>query len=64
MEAAIVARRSQAPAQIVVAVPVGARETCDRIGRMADRVVSSRRRNRSMRSASGTNSSARRAMKK
>ena len=39
MEAAIVALRQQAPARIVVAVPVGARETCDRIRRIADRVV-------------------------
>jgi erythromycin esterase-like protein/predicted phosphoribosyltransferase len=39
MEAAVVALRSQAPATIVVAVPVGARETCERLARMADRVV-------------------------
>jgi erythromycin esterase-like protein/adenine/guanine phosphoribosyltransferase-like PRPP-binding protein len=39
MEAAIVALRQQAPGVIVVAVPVGARETCDRIRRIADRVV-------------------------
>ena len=39
MEAAIVALRQQAPGLIVVAVPVGARETCDRIRRIADRVV-------------------------
>ena len=39
MEAAIAALRDQAPARIIVAVPVGARETCERIGRMADRVV-------------------------
>jgi putative phosphoribosyl transferase len=39
MEAAIVALRDQAPARIIVAVPVGARDTCERIGRMADRVV-------------------------
>ncbi|MBE3064544.1 MAG: phosphoribosyltransferase [Spirochaetes bacterium] len=39
MEAAIVALRSQAPASIIVAVPVGARETCERLGRLADRVV-------------------------
>ena len=39
MEAAIAALRKQAPARVVVAVPVGARETCDRIGRMADRIV-------------------------
>jgi erythromycin esterase-like protein/adenine/guanine phosphoribosyltransferase-like PRPP-binding protein len=39
MEAAIVALRQHAPGRIVVAVPVGARDTCDRIRRIADRVV-------------------------
>ena len=39
MEAAILALRQQAPAKIVVAVPVGARDTCDRIRRIADAVV-------------------------
>jgi putative phosphoribosyl transferase len=39
MEAAVVALRIQAPAKIVVAVPVGARETCERLSGMADRVV-------------------------
>ncbi|HEX2339504.1 MAG TPA: erythromycin esterase family protein [Vicinamibacterales bacterium] len=39
MEAAILALRQQAPARIVVAAPVGARETCERLGRLADRVV-------------------------
>jgi putative phosphoribosyl transferase len=39
MEAAITALRQQAPAHIVVAVPVGARDTCDRLRQMADRVV-------------------------
>ena len=39
MEAAIVALRAQAPAKIVVAAPVGARDTCERLGRLADRVV-------------------------
>lgn len=39
MEAAVLALRDQAPANIIVAVPVGARETCARLGRMADRVV-------------------------
>ena len=33
MQAAILALRQQAPARIVVAVPVGARETCERIWR-------------------------------
>jgi erythromycin esterase-like protein/predicted phosphoribosyltransferase len=39
MQAAIVALRQQAPARIVVAVPVGARETCDQLSRIADEVV-------------------------
>ena len=39
MEAAIVALRRHAPGLIVVAVPVAARATCDRIRRIADRVV-------------------------
>jgi erythromycin esterase-like protein/predicted phosphoribosyltransferase len=39
MEAAILALKQQHPARIVVAVPVGARETCDRLRRMADEVV-------------------------
>ena len=39
MQAAIVALRQQKPAQIVVAVPVGAPDTCRRLSRMADRVV-------------------------
>jgi erythromycin esterase-like protein/predicted phosphoribosyltransferase len=39
MQAAILALRQQAPARIVVAVPVGAPETCERIARMADEVV-------------------------
>jgi erythromycin esterase-like protein/predicted phosphoribosyltransferase len=39
MQAAILALRQQAPARIVVAAPVGARETCERLGRVADRVV-------------------------
>jgi len=39
MEAAIVALRQSAPAEIVVAVPVGAEETCERLRRMADRVL-------------------------
>jgi predicted phosphoribosyltransferase len=34
-----VALRSEAPASIIVAVPVGARDTCERLGRLADRVV-------------------------
>ena len=39
MQAAITALRQQAPARIVVAVPVGARDTCDRMRKLADRVV-------------------------
>lgn len=39
MEAAIVTLRAQAPAKLVVAVPVGARDTCERIGRLADGIV-------------------------
>jgi erythromycin esterase-like protein/predicted phosphoribosyltransferase len=39
MEAAILALREQHPARIVVAAPVGARETCDRLRRVADQVV-------------------------
>ena len=39
MKAAILALRQQAPAHIVVAVPVGARETCEELGRIADEVV-------------------------
>ena len=40
MEAAILALRNQEAARIVVAVPVGARETCARLSRVADEVVS------------------------
>jgi putative phosphoribosyl transferase len=40
VEAAILALRGQEPARIVVAVPVGARETCERLSRVADEVVS------------------------
>ncbi len=39
MEAAILALRRQAPLRIVVAVPVGARETCERLRVLADEVV-------------------------
>ena len=39
MEAAIVALREQKPAQIIVAVPVGDRDTCARLATIADRVV-------------------------
>jgi len=39
MQAAVLALRQQAPAAIVVAVPVGASDTCERLARIADRVV-------------------------
>jgi erythromycin esterase-like protein len=39
MEAAVVALREQAPARIVVAAPVGARSTCERLSLIADEVV-------------------------
>jgi erythromycin esterase-like protein/predicted phosphoribosyltransferase len=39
MEAAVMALREHRPARIVVAAPVGARETCERLGRIADEVV-------------------------
>jgi erythromycin esterase-like protein/predicted phosphoribosyltransferase len=39
MEAAIRALRQRHPARIVVAVPVGARDTCDRLARTADEVI-------------------------
>jgi predicted phosphoribosyltransferase len=39
MEAAILALKLQGPARIVVAVPVGARETCDRLRRIVNEVV-------------------------
>ncbi len=39
MQAAVLALRQHRPARIVVAVPVGARDTCERLGRIADTVV-------------------------
>jgi predicted phosphoribosyltransferase len=39
MEAATLALRQHAPARIVIAAPVGARETCERLSGIADRVV-------------------------
>ena len=39
MQAAILALRQHAPARIVVAVPVGAHETCEHLRRLADEVV-------------------------
>jgi predicted phosphoribosyltransferase len=39
MRAAVVAVRAQRPSSVVVAVPVGARESCEDLRRTADRVV-------------------------
>jgi predicted phosphoribosyltransferase len=39
MEAAIIALRRLEPARIIVAVPVGARDTCERLDRLADQLV-------------------------
>ena len=39
VEAAVTALRQMSPTAVVVAVPVGARETCERLSRLADRVV-------------------------
>jgi putative phosphoribosyl transferase len=39
VEAAILALRSLRPSRIVVAAPVGAQESCERIGRLADEIV-------------------------
>ena len=39
MEAAVRALRALEAARVVVAVPVGARESCERIGRLADEIV-------------------------
>jgi putative phosphoribosyl transferase len=39
MEAAVVAARAMKPARVVVASPVGTRDACSRIGRVADDVV-------------------------
>jgi predicted phosphoribosyltransferase len=39
MRAAVLAVRQQRPSTIVVAVPVGARESCDELAHLADRVV-------------------------
>jgi predicted phosphoribosyltransferase len=42
MKAAVQAVRQRRPAQVVVAVPVGARETCDELSAVADEVVCAR----------------------
>ena len=39
MQAAVIALRQLEPSRIVVAVPVGARDTCTRLNRLADEVV-------------------------
>ena len=42
MKAAVKAVRAQGPARVVVAVPVGARETCRELGELADEVACAR----------------------
>ncbi len=42
MRAAVAALRAHAPARLVVAVPVGARQTCDELQQQADEVVCAR----------------------
>jgi erythromycin esterase-like protein/predicted phosphoribosyltransferase len=39
MQAAVIALKRLSPARIVVAVPVGARDTCERLSRLVDEVV-------------------------
>jgi predicted phosphoribosyltransferase len=39
MEAAVRALRTLGPARLVIAVPLGARETCDRLARLVDEIV-------------------------
>ena len=39
MQAAVLALRQQAPARIIVAVPVGSREACEQLRRLVDEVV-------------------------
>jgi predicted phosphoribosyltransferase len=39
MQAAVTALKRLAPSRVVVAVPVGARDTCERLSRVADEVV-------------------------
>jgi predicted phosphoribosyltransferase len=39
MQAAVIALKRLAPSRIIVAVPVGARETCARLGHLADEVI-------------------------
>jgi len=42
MRAAVQAVKQQRPARVIVAVPVGARETCDELGALADEVICAR----------------------
>lgn len=42
MRAAVLAVRKLEPARVIVAAPVGARETCETLGRIADEVVCAR----------------------
>lgn len=42
MRAVVQAARQRNPARVVVAVPVGARETCDELSALADEVVCAR----------------------
>ena len=42
MRAAVEAVRQRGPAKVIVAVPVGARETCEQLGALADDVVCAR----------------------
>jgi putative phosphoribosyl transferase len=42
MRAAVQAVKQQRPARVIVAVPVGARETCDELGALADEVICTR----------------------
>ena len=60
MRAAVAALRRQQPAQIVVAVPVGASSTCAEFEGIADRCVCAIAPNNFVRSASGTRISPRR----
>ena len=43
MRAAVQAVKQQRPARVIVAVPVGARETCDELGALADEVICARK---------------------
>ena len=64
MRAAIAALRRLRPARIVVAVPVGAADTCAEFDELADETISRASRTRSTRSARGTTISRRQPTKK